>query len=181
MAHYALRCPLSSLEALHAIAEKERSQDQSKLLRTALKLRQKESATMHIGVNGYSHDDWQNASMEKIREGLLASQGVLLMDIDGGDWQSSVIHQANLLFTRSGFYWRATSSSNSSLVGHHRSQRRRGLSLRTNSQNFPRTYCLHRIETQTNEHPIHLLLSMSLLQHDCLTDHHRPSMPMYGE
>jgi hypothetical protein len=55
-------------------------------------------------VNGHT-PDWQETSMQKIRNGLLRELQIEAldqdeMDIDGEDWQVGLIRHLNLFFTR---------------------------------------------------------------------------------
>jgi hypothetical protein len=98
LAHYAIRCPASSLNALQSITEKSESSPSSHLLQAALERRQNFIASSRMDINGY--DNWQENSMTKVREGLLGSQGNNLMDIDGGDWRAAILLQVNTLLSR---------------------------------------------------------------------------------
>jgi hypothetical protein len=100
LAHFAIRCPASSLNALKSIAEKSGLSPSSHSLRAVLERRQNHIASSRMDVNGYDYDNWQENSMMKLREGLLGSQGKDLMDIDGGDWQAAVLLQVNNLLSR---------------------------------------------------------------------------------
>lgn len=99
LAHYAIRCPISSLGPLRSMAEKMKASSHSELLLRALESRQGSSLSSRTTIDGYHHDDWQNKSMAKMRDGIFNSRGFELMDIDGEGWQLGVIHQVNALFS----------------------------------------------------------------------------------
>lgn len=100
LAHYAIRCPASSLNTLQSIVEKSGSSPSSHLLHAALERRRDSIASSRMDVNDDGYDNWQENSMTKLREGLLGSQGSNLMDIDGGDWRAAVLLQVNTLLSR---------------------------------------------------------------------------------
>lgn len=100
LAHYAMKCPASSLDALQLVAEKSRLSAPSHLLHAALERRHNDNAAPRMDVNGYDHDSWQEDNMAKLREGLLGPQGNDLMDIDGGDWQEAVLLRVDTLLSR---------------------------------------------------------------------------------